>query len=268
MHYLELIKSLSIKKSLLSQFTSLTTSAEGDLVPAVTQTISTFLRRKYFMTKLNTQFSGAGEQRLSGGNPYRRVRSACTILVIAVLLLVASSEPIRATFGTITQITSTSAAVNSNPSISGDGNHIVFKSSADLTGGNADGTTEIFLCDRASAAFTQITNTTRGFTFGGSINEDGSLVTLDFSADLTGGNPDLSAEIFLYDAAGASLAQVTNATAGFSRFPSISADGTHISFRSLANLTGGNADGNSEIFLYDRTTANLTQITNVTAGSS
>src|SRR5262249_32205128 len=222
------------------------------------------------MTRLNTQFAMPGPVHLLGGrHPHGQwTKSSFALLLIAFMLLGAWPASTRATFSTITQLTSTAGSVNGSPSISDDGTRVVFRSSADLAGGNADGNTEVFLCEIASAGFTQVTNTTRGFTFGGSINGDGSRVALDFSADLTGGNPDLSAEIFLYDTAGANLTQITNSTAAFSRSPSISADGTRISFRSFANLTGSNADGNSEIFLYEVATANLTQITNVTTGAS
>jgi uncharacterized repeat protein (TIGR01451 family) len=222
------------------------------------------------MTRQTTQFARRGPAHiLSGRHPLGQwARASFAIPIIAFMLLGAWLEPTRATFCTITQITSTTASVNGSPSISGDGTRVVFRSSADLTGANADRNPEILLCDIASAAFTQVTNTTRGFTFGGSINGDGSRLALDFSADLTGGNPDFSAEIFLYDANTANLTQVTNSPSDFSRSPSISADGTRIAFRSFANLTGGNADRNAEIFLYDPATADLTQITNVTAGSS
>ena len=198
-----------------------------------------------------------------------KVRILSLILAGAIALCLTGLRGARTQSTSPRRVTNTSEeGISINPSISGDGNRVAFRSSADLTGGNADGNTEILLCDIASAAFTQVTNTTRGFTFGGSINGDGSRLALDFSADLTGGNPDFSAEIFLYDANTANLTQVTNSPSDFSRSPSISADGTRIAFRSPANLTGGNADRNLEIFLYDPATANLTQITNVTTGAS
>jgi Tol biopolymer transport system component len=40
----------------------------------------------------------------------------------------------------------------------------------------------------------------------------------------------------------------------------LNADGTHVAFRSEANLTGNNADGNWEIILLDVITNTLTQI--------
>ncbi|MDP3703562.1 MAG: hypothetical protein Q8R78_04180, partial [Candidatus Omnitrophota bacterium] len=44
----------------------------------------------------------------------------------------------------------------------------------------------------------------------------------------------------------------------------ISSDGRFIAFHSKANLTGGNLDGNYEIFLFDAVTEQLTQVTSTT----
>ena len=58
-----------------------------------------------------------------------------------------------------------------------------------------------------------------------------------------------------------SFTQITSTTAGFTFEPSIDAAGTRIAFRSTANLTGENPNGNFEIFLFDTTTGSLTQLT-------
>src|SRR5919108_5520153 len=55
-----------------------------------------------------------------------------------------------------------------------------------------------------------------------------------------------------------SITQITNSTAGTNASPSISADATRIAFESSSNLTGGNPDGNQEIFLFDTTTRTFT----------
>jgi hypothetical protein len=69
----------------------------------------------------------------------------------------------------------------------------------------------------------------------------------------------------VFDTATSGITQVTDAAAGDSFGPSISADGAKIAFYSKANLTGENADGNYEVFLFDSTTSNVTQVTD-TAG--
>src|SRR5262249_10113338 len=66
-----------------------------------------------------------------------------------------------------------------------------------------------------------------------------------------------------------SIAQITNTTTGSSDNNSLSADGARIGFVASAKLTGGNADGNFESFLFDITTTTFTQITSTTgAGTS
>src|SRR6185295_17988581 len=52
--------------------------------------------------------------------------------------------------------------------------------------------------------------------------------------------------------------------------PSISDDGRYVAFSSNRNITGQNADGNLEIFVYDSSSATFSQLTNTSAmvGSS
>jgi hypothetical protein len=58
------------------------------------------------------------------------------------------------------------------------------------------------------------------------------------------------------------LAQITSPQGGIGDTqPVISADGMHIAFQSESDLTGHNADGNPEIFLYNVANASMTQIT-------
>jgi uncharacterized repeat protein (TIGR01451 family) len=175
----------------------------------------------------------------------------------------------KATSSTIAPITSTTARFNDNPSISGDGTRIAFDSTADLTGGNPDGSREIFVYDTATG-FTQVTNST-GFlslSVNASISGNGTCVAFVSFADLTGGNADHGEEIFLFNAVTSNITQITtgNSDSEASRSPSISADGTRIAFHSFADLTGANADHSGEIFLFDTAAAGLTQITNSTDG--
>ena len=97
---------------------------------------------------------------------------------------------------THTQITNSSSGTNSNASISVGGTRIAFISSSDLTSGNADGNEEIFLWTSGSG-FSQITSTTGGFNIDPSINGDGTRIAFRSNRDLTGGNADLNAEIYL-----------------------------------------------------------------------
>jgi len=157
------------------------------------------------------------------------------------------------------------------PSINVDGTRIAFESNANPTGQNPNGNSEIDLVDTVSNSIAQITNSpARAGSFNAAINANGARIAFESDEDLTGGNPDFSREIFLFDAAANATTQLTNSTEngdGVGSFaPSINADGTRIAFHSNRNLTGGNADGNDEIFLVDTTAGTVTQITNSTGG--
>jgi uncharacterized repeat protein (TIGR01451 family)/uncharacterized repeat protein (TIGR02543 family) len=172
------------------------------------------------------------------------------------------------TTGTFTQITNASGAFSGSPSINADGTRITFSSGADLTGSNPDGNREIFLYNTSTGTFTQITNASGAFSGSPSINADGTRIAFQSTANLTGSNPDGNPELFLYNTSTGTFTQITSTTAGGSFEVAISANGTRIASESRANLTGGNPDGNEEIFLYDTTTDTLIQITSSTASTS
>ena len=190
-------------------------------------------------------------------------KALALLLLLGALLAVFAPMPAWAQF-VHTQITSSTAGGNSEPSINADGTRIAFYSNRDLTGGNADGNYEIFLWTQGSG-FTQITNSTGGGVFSyfrPSINSDGTKIAFESNRDLTPGSPgnaDGNWEIFLWTQ-GSGISQITNSTAGHNYDPSINADGTRIAFYSNGDLTGGNADGSYEIFLWTQGSG-ITQIT-------
>src|SRR5690242_6520399 len=62
--------------------------------------------------------------------------------------------------------------------------------------------------------------------------------------------------------------EITFTTGGLNSAPAISSDGTRMAFESSRDLTGENADGNNEIFLFDTTENKFTQITHTDLGSN
>ena len=169
----------------------------------------------------------------------------------------------------IQQITDETSGDSEDSSINADGTRIAFQSDADITGGNPDGNIEIYLFDTTTGIFTQITDNTAGDSGAPSINADGTRIAFRSDANLGGGNPEGNFEIFLFDTTTGIFTQITHEPVEFeSRGASINADGTRIAFRSDANLSGGNPDGNFEIYLFDTTTGITTQITFETAGVS
>ena len=128
------------------------------------------------------------------------------------------------------------------PALSQDGARIAFASTGDLVaGGNLDGNSEIFLHEHGQLQ--QLTNTTpdepslrvQQGSFAPSLSDYGGLLAFASNRDLTGANADANLEIFIYDVARRTFAQVTN-TSGV-----VGASG--------AKLSG---DGRSLAFLMDR----------------
>ena len=143
-------------------------------------------------------------------------------------------------------------------SLNSTGTLVTFSSTADLTGGNPDENYELFQFDTLSNAFAQITNTVGSgpfFVSSGLTSADGSRIALTSNADLTGGNSDGSRELFLYDTTMHTFTQITSGGGvggvRVSQQISPNQDGTRIAFTFSGDLTGGNPDGNDELFLYD-----------------
>ncbi|MGB7293423.1 MAG: hypothetical protein WBD99_14705 [Thermodesulfobacteriota bacterium] len=168
----------------------------------------------------------------------------------------------------LTQITDSTGDATRRPAINSDGTKIALESEDDLTGGNPGTHAQIFLFDSNSAMITQITNSTGPSSFRPSINSDGTRIAFDSLFDFTGDNADNNNEIFLFDANTMMFTQITDTTAGNTRTPSINSDGTRIAFRSGADLTGENPDGNDEIFLFDTNSMVVSQITDSTGDLS
>ncbi|HSQ23044.1 MAG TPA: hypothetical protein VLN44_01465, partial [Pyrinomonadaceae bacterium] len=166
------------------------------------------------------------------------------------------------------RITNTSEeAINLNPSISGDGRIVAFESTEDLA---AVGGADHFRAIRANVGADPATFVQMGGTRAVSpaISQDGSRIAFASNDDPLGANMDGNSEIFLFD--GSRLSQVTNTTPGGlanrttnGNFqPSISDDGRFITFSSNRDLTGQNADGNLEIFVFDSLSTSFNQLTN------
>ena len=98
------------------------------------------------------------------------------------------------------------------------------------------------------------------------LSGDGRLVAFSGTFDPLGTNADRNEEIFLYDVAGASLRQLTQTTGTISRSADLDGTGTRLAFLSNADLTGGNASRNTEVFVADLISGALSQITTTADG--
>ncbi len=160
----------------------------------------------------------------------------------------------------LTQLTSTTSDTSQSPTINADATRIAFASNSNPLGTNADGSFEIFLLDTTTDTLTQVTDAVSEASTIPNISAAGTRIAFESSANLLGTNPDRSSEIFLFDTTTSTLDQVTVST-GQSASPAISSDGMRITFTSNANLSGTNADGSYEIYLFDTATDSFTQIT-------
>ena len=183
--------------------------------------------------------------------------------------------------------------VSAQPSVSGDGSRVAFWSTSDDFPGtdNADGNVEIFVQLGTSGVFTRTRQVTRssgtvlgGFNLGPAISGDGKRIAFFSDRDLVPGrNTDGNFELFLADLSGLAgdpeanigLSQVTSSTAAaVNTWPSINSPAIsdtfavyYIAFASDQNYTGGNPDGNTEIFRakIDGAAITFVQVTSTTA---
>jgi Ca2+-binding RTX toxin-like protein len=167
------------------------------------------------------------------------------------------------------QLTNSTTINNSNGlSMDASGTWIAFPSRNDLTGGNPELNTEIFLVDSSTSDITQITSTANDGSISPSVTQrDGNpVIAFSSTANLTGQNPERNQEIFLWS--GGNFTQITSTGSSVNGLPSIDEGGTRIAFDSNANLTGENLDLSGEIFVYDTILSSFLQVTNVSAPGS
>lgn len=142
-------------------------------------------------------------------------------------------------------------------SMSGDGNRLALQA---FNGG-------IRFIDVLAGTTTTILAGGNGFNTNPVFSADGQRIAFSATFDPLGTNADRNQELFVYDLQTAAFRQITNSTGGISGEASLSADGSRLAFVSSADLLGGNADGNQEIFVFDLLTDELLQITSTTSGA-
>lgn len=146
------------------------------------------------------------------------------------------------------------SCANLRPSIDGAGSVVAFMSDCNLTGANADRSSEIFTLTVAlSPVVQQVTNVDDDSAcVSGVPHMASSGLALAFSSycELNGKNADGSIEVFqvgVGEAAGGILA-VTQGSGCSSPAGGITGDGTQVVFDSDCDPAGNNADGSIEIF--------------------
>ncbi len=94
------------------------------------------------------------------------------------------------------------------------------------------------------------------------INLDGTRTAfVSAGCNLSGTDSDGNFEIYLFQSIPNTLTPITITSSCGNNRPSIDAAGTRIAFTSSCDLTGGNGDGNQEIFFFDTMSNAFTQVT-------
>jgi Tol biopolymer transport system component len=174
------------------------------------------------------------------------------------------------------QLTFASGGIGSyHASLNSQGTRVAFASDRDLVPGeNADLNTEIFTVRADGTGLTQLTHTTGGGAdFPGNtyprFQPLGHQITFTSDRDLVaGGNADGNHEVFVMDADGTGVAQLTHTLGGFGTADaSLDLTGDKLLFDSDRDLVpGGNPDENGEIFTMNVDGSDLRQLTNTTGG--
>ncbi|MCI0508387.1 MAG: PKD domain-containing protein [Gammaproteobacteria bacterium] len=167
------------------------------------------------------------------------------------------------------------------PSISADGQHIVFASNAsNLTAGDTNSAQDIFLYDRQGPVVTLVSNTGAGLPSNGrssypAVSGDGNFVVFESEAtNLAPNDNNYATDIFVFDRNQPSIIRVNTSESGDDANgpafqPEISRDGRMVSFFSYAsNLVDTDMNQFEDVFIYDRQTGNLELLTNTEAGEA
>lgn len=150
------------------------------------------------------------------------------------------------------------------PSVSADGTRVAFRAAYPFAGPNDGANFEIFVYDRPSNTFTQLTETPAGIgNFIPLITPDGGTIVFRSAYDFTGAGQADTFELWAVDVATGVFTQVTNNPANTPVFePRMSGNGVYLTFTSRINPTGQNADGSLEVFRLNRLTGEYVQISN------
>jgi uncharacterized membrane protein len=166
------------------------------------------------------------------------------------------------------------------PAISADGRHIAFWSSAsNLVAGDTNGKDDAFVRDRQTGQTTRVSVDSTGAQSNGhsyytAISADGRYVAFYSDASsLVAGDTNGYADVFVRDRQTGQTTRESVDSAGTqanngSAYPSLSADGRYVAFRSSASdLVAGDTNGKDDVFVRDRQSGQTTRVSVDSAGT-
>jgi Tol biopolymer transport system component len=212
-----------------------------------------------------------------------RLLSAVVIALLAspaLLVQATLANPVETERVSISSTGSEGDLVSRTPSISADGQIIVFASEAtNLVDGDNNGVQDIFLHDWLNGTTERISLSRQGQETDGAsdwpeISADGLTVTFASAAsNLVDGDTNGFEDVFVVDLQSGAVECVSHPAAGGqanadSNQPVISGDGRFVAFVSAAtNLVPGATNGLEEIYLYDRSDGSLQWVSAPRTGS-
>lgn len=169
---------------------------------------------------------------------------------------------------------------SSTPSISGDGQRIVFTSSAnDLIIGDTNGLPDIFMRNSTDGTTIRVSLNSNGDQANGdswdpAISNDGAIVVFtSLSSNLSAGDNNGYADVFLRQVNSNQTERVSLASNGsqgndWAEEPSVSGNGRYVSFQSAAsNLVSGDVPNTQDVFIRDRVSNTLSRASNSSASN-
>jgi hypothetical protein len=181
-------------------------------------------------------------------------------LVLALLVLSAGAAGAAGESScTLAQLTASDGFDSQAGGLSANGRYLALTSRADLTGGNTDHGWDLFLYDRNADGFTQLTHLTEGYVQKPTLDADGSHAFYRSNVD-----PDTDAVLEFPQEVLVRLEVATGERTVVARNfadASVSGDGSRVALLAADDFTGGNGDGNEEIFLLDLASETYVQVT-------
>lgn len=167
-----------------------------------------------------------------------------------------------------------------DPSISADGRYVAFASnSSNLVNGNTNGVYDAFVYDRETDTIERVSVSSSGESnsnvLAPTLSADGQFVAFASDAsNLVSGDTNGVRDVFVYNRNTSTIERVSLASGGTqgdadSTHPSLSSDGRYVAFHSAAsNLVSGDTNGLRDVFVYDRTTDTIEQISVANDGTA
>src|SRR5438105_643049 len=161
---------------------------------------------------------------------------------------------------------------SASPSISADGQRLVFLGDGDLIPGqNPNHVLQVFLYDARDRRYTQLTHfqnaTENQFILKPQLSGNGDSVVLTSDADFVPGqNEDGNEEVFVFDLRSDRVSQITHSSTCLNLLPTLSADGRWLVFASNCEFDALNDDGEGNLFAMRLDTGEVIQLTHTGPG--